>query len=216
MVGLRDRLGAVWGRLDTLVVVAGVSSLKPLLETAGVERERGKPLPDADLRGVQESVRIAGAAVQGNFTGPYTAAITFIPFLSRTSPSPSILLLSSVAAVAPAPTRALYGATKSASLLLYQSLAIEHPDIAFSFVLPGTIEGDFRLSAVDAGTAREADPNKHGLKREVVARRCIQAIDGSERSVFMAGFYRIVPVMYYCIWPGLVERVASAKYKYHP
>ncbi|KAI5123733.1 hypothetical protein M0805_000326 [Coniferiporia weirii] len=215
MVSLRDKLEAEWGRLDTLVVVAGVSSLRPVLETAGVERERGKPLQDADLNGVRESTRIAGAAVQGNFIGPYVAAVTFIPFLSRTSPSPSALLLSSLAAVAPAPTRALYGATKSASLLLYESLAIEHPDITFTVVLPATIEGDFRRSAVDGGVAREADPNKHGLRREVVAQRCIRAIDDEERTVFMAGFYRTVPALYYLLSPRLIERAASRKYRYH-
>ena len=91
--------------------------------------------------------------------------------MTRTSPSPAVLLLSSVASVIPAPTRALYAASKGASLLLYQSLAIEHPDVAFTFILPGTIEGDFRKSAVDGGPPREADPNRHGLRREVVAQR---------------------------------------------
>jgi hypothetical protein len=51
--------------------------------------------------------------------------------------------------------------------MLYRSLSIEHPDISFSFVLPSTVEGDFRASAVDGGSVRETDPNKHGLKREV-------------------------------------------------
>lgn len=137
-----------------------------------------------------------------------------LPFLSRTSPSPSVLLLSSVAAVAPAPTRALYGASKSASLILYQSLSIEHPDVHFTAILPATIEGDFRASAVDAGTVREVNPNKHGLKREVVAQRCIEAVDAQERNVFMAGFFRVIPMLYYTILPEIIERVARKKYKY--
>lgn len=84
----------------------------------------------------------------------------------------------------------------------------------FTAILPATIEGDFRASAVDAGTVREVNPNKHGLKREVVAQRCIEAVDAQERNVFMAGFYRVIPMLYYTILPEIIERVARKKYKY--
>lgn len=84
----------------------------------------------------------------------------------------------------------------------------------FTTILPATIEGDFRASAVDAGPVRERDPNKHGLKREVVARRCMEAVDAQERNVFMAGFYRVVPMLYYTLLPQVIERVARRKYKY--
>ena len=142
-----------------------------------------------------------------------------IPFMRRSSPSPSVLLLSSVAAVTPAPCRSLYCASKSASLLLYESLAIEHPDISFTCILPGTIEGDFRRSAVDLDLSKEGDrdvgqANKDGLRRDKVAARCIEAIDRQERSVFMAGFYRLVPTLYHIICPNFVEWAARRKYKY--
>jgi short-subunit dehydrogenase len=94
--------------------------------------------------------------------------------------------------VIPAPTRTLYGSTKSASLLLYQSLSIEHPDIHFSFVLPSTVEGDFRAGAVDGRKVDETGPTKDGLKRMVVARKCIRAVDWGVKSVFMPGYYRWV------------------------
>lgn len=61
--------------------------------------------------------------------------------------------------------------------MLYQALSIEHPSITFTHCVPSTVEGDFRASAVDGGTVREADPNKSGLKREDVARRCVKAVD---------------------------------------
>jgi short-subunit dehydrogenase len=133
--------------------------------------------------------------------------------LTATSPSPSILLLSSLAAVIPAPTRALYASTKSASLQLYQALAIEHPSIAFSFILPATVEGDFRASAVDGGKPREEDPSSHGLKRESVARRCVRAVDEGERTVYMPGFYRIAQAVYWMV-PTFVEWRARLKYNY--
>ncbi|KLO20018.1 NAD-P-binding protein [Schizopora paradoxa] len=216
MLSLRDKLEKEWGRLDTMLVVAGVSALRPLLEIAGVERDgtTRKFIPqDCTLDGLKEGVRIAGAAMQGNYFGPLVAALAFIPFMTRTSPSPSILQLSSVAAVVPPPTRALYGSSKSASLMLYQALAIEHPEIAFTNILPGTIEGDFRASAVDGGPVREADPNKHGLKKEFVARRCIDAVDARERTVFMGNQYRWAHLMYW-IWPSVIERVARKKYNF--
>lgn len=113
----------------------------------------------------------------------------------------------------PAPTRALYAATKGASLLLYQALAVEHPEIAFTHILPGTIEGDFRASAVDKGPVMEGDPNKTGLKREIVAQRCIDAIDNRERTVFMGGIYRIAHLLYWII-PSFIESKAKQKYNF--
>ncbi|KAK6073833.1 short-chain dehydrogenase reductase sdr [Seiridium cupressi] len=168
MVTLRTRLeeDKDWHGLDTIQICAGVSALQPIMALTGTQSNE-----DATSTGIQQAVDIAGRAVQGNFNGPLVSVLTFIPMLTRTSSSPSILLVSSVAAIIPAPTRALYAATKASSLLLFQSLAIEHPKIAFTFILPATIEGNFRASAVDAGPVREADPNKHGLKIDYVAHR---------------------------------------------
>ena len=70
--------------------------------------------------------------------------------MEKTSDSPAILLISSLGAAIPAPTRAIYGSTKAGALALYQALAIEHPSIAFSYILPSTVQGLFRASAVDA------------------------------------------------------------------
>lgn len=138
-----------------------------------------------------------------------------IPMLTRTSTAPAILLVSSLAALVPAPTRALYAATKASSLLLYQALAIEHRDIAFAFILPGTIEGDFRASAVDSGPVREADPNKHGLKINYVAAKCIEAVDRGVRGNVMMPWipYFFAPSLY-CLFPSLVERLAARKYNF--
>lgn len=135
--------------------------------------------------------------------------------LTRTSASPAILLVSSVAAIIPAPTRALYASSKASSLLLYQALAIEHRNIAFSFVLPSTIEGNFRASAVDAGPVREADPNKHGLKTEYVARRCVDAVDGRVTGTIVVPWfpYTLGWAVYY-LWPAFIERAAMKKYNF--
>lgn len=134
--------------------------------------------------------------------------------LTRTSKSPSILLVSSVAAIIPAPTRTLYCSTKAASLLLYQALAIEHRDIAFTFIVPSTIEGNFRASAVDSGPTREKDPNKHGLKTDYVAKRCVQAVDqGVTGTVYLPWVWRLAHWLY-LTWPSVIERGAARKYNF--
>jgi short-subunit dehydrogenase len=133
--------------------------------------------------------------------------------LSNTSKSPSILLVNSLASVIPAPTRTLYASTKAASLVLYQALSMEHPRIAFTVCMPSTVQGDFRASAVDAGPVRERDPNTHGLKREYVAQRCIQAIDKGEKTVFIPIFMRFAHLLYW-IWPSFIESEAKKKYNF--
>ena len=124
--------------------------------------------------------------------------------------------MSSLAAVVPAPTRSLYTSTKASSLLLYQSLAIEHPSIKFTFVLPSTVEGDFRASAVDGGKVREADPNKHGLKRIAVARRSILAVVRGEKLVFMPQAFGRAAHLFYWFFLSLIEPLAAKKYSFTP
>jgi len=85
--------------------------------------------------------------------------------------------------------------------MLFQALAIEHPRVSFTFIIPGTIEGDFRASAVDtppnsSPIIHEADPNKYGLRREVVASRCIEAIDRKETTVIILLYMRFAHLMY--------------------
>ncbi|KAF4623421.1 hypothetical protein D9613_001376 [Agrocybe pediades] len=213
MVQVREKLQEEWHGLDTLVVAAGVSALQPLLAVAGVEAERGVDLRVTSKEGIEKAAKVAGAAVQGNYIGPLIAAVTFIPMLSNTSKSPSIILINSLASVIPAPTRTLYASTKASSLVLYQALAIEHPKIHFTFFMPSTIEGDFRASAVDSGPVREVDPNKHGLKKEAVAQRCLDAVDKYEKAVFMPGLMRYAHLLYW-LWPSFIEGKAKQKYNF--
>jgi NAD(P)-dependent dehydrogenase (short-subunit alcohol dehydrogenase family) len=215
-----------------MLVVAGVSALQPLLAIAGLERA-GKAFvpPQAGVEDVARVVDVAAKATAGNFVGPLVAAVTMvrssyppmnigtdlttqIPILSTTSPSPSILLLSSLAAAIPAPTRSLYCATKAASYTLYRALAQEHPGVSFSFVLPSTVEGAFRASAVDDPDAvAEKDPQAHGLKREAVARRCVRAVDEGAREVFMPRLMGLTPPLYW-LAPTFIEWRARVKYNF--
>ena len=139
-----------------------------------------------------------------------------IPLLESSSSSPSIALVSSAAAVLPAPTRTLYCASKAASLVLYQALVTEHPKITFTNIIPTTVEGEFRASAVDQGSVREVAPNKRGLKRDYVAQRLIHAVDHGDRTVLMPFWYvRFGHFLYWTI-PWFVEYFARKKYNFTP
>ncbi|KAJ7152854.1 hypothetical protein C8R46DRAFT_477606 [Mycena filopes] len=222
MVEVRRRVEAAWGGLDTIIVAAGVSGLRPLMEVAGAAHSRPANI---EKDAIQHVVNIAGVATRGNYVGPLVTALTFIPLLQNTSPHPALLLLNSLAAAIPAPTRSLYASTKAASRLLYHAIAIEHPKIAVTVVMPSTVEGDFRRGAVDAEPfgqdassssgvrVREADPNTHGMKREFVAERCVRAIERGEKHVFMPWTMYIGHLLYW-VWPAFVEARASVKYNY--
>jgi NAD(P)-dependent dehydrogenase (short-subunit alcohol dehydrogenase family) len=209
---VREGILRQWSGLDTMHVCAGVSAVQPVMALTGIRSSN----EDAPVTGIQRAAEMAGLTTQGNFVGPLMAALAFIPMLKRTSDSPAILLVSSVAAVIPAPTRALYAATKAASLLLFQSLAIEHPEIAFTCVLPATIQGNFRSSAIDADpNQRTGETNKKGLSVDYVAGRCIDAVDrGLRGNVVIPWFpYQVAHHLYH-LWPSFIEKKARRKYDF--
>ncbi|KAG8687387.1 hypothetical protein FRC09_013517 [Ceratobasidium sp. 395] len=198
MAKAQDIIQQAWGGLDTLIVAAGVSALQPVMNIV----KQG---------GVGHTKAVALKALEGNYIGPLVSAVTFIPLLEATSKRPAIALISSLAAVVPAPTRALYCSTKSASLLLFQSLAIENPRIKFTNIIPSTIEGDFRASAVDGGDVREV--LKGALKKQAVAEAIMKGVDTETRNVWMPNTMRMGLFLYW-LWPGLIERIAMRKYNF--
>jgi hypothetical protein len=59
----------------------------------------------------------------------------------------------------------------------------------------------------------EKDPNSHGLKRETVARACVRAVDGGERTVWMPRYMGLAPPLFWLV-PGFVEWRARLKYNF--
>ncbi|KEP53309.1 short-chain dehydrogenase/reductase family protein [Rhizoctonia solani 123E] len=198
MENVRREVQRAWDGVDTVIVSAGVSALQPVMNLV-------------NQGGVSRAVSVAIKALEGNYMGPLVSVTTLIPLLESSSKKPAIALISSLAAVVPAPTRAIYCSTKSAGLLLFQSLAIEHPRIRFSNIIPATIEGDFRASAVDGGDVREV--LKGALGREEVAQAIVGAVDTEQRTVWMPGMMRFAPFLYW-IWPSFVEQKARTKYNF--
>ncbi|KAJ7268632.1 hypothetical protein C8J57DRAFT_1613007, partial [Mycena rebaudengoi] len=81
MVALRKMLADLsgWGGIDTVIVAAGVSALRALMEVAGVELSKDikAAIPDASAEGIQRAVDVAALATRGNYVGPLVAAVTF-------------------------------------------------------------------------------------------------------------------------------------------
>jgi NAD(P)-dependent dehydrogenase (short-subunit alcohol dehydrogenase family) len=65
-----------WHGLDTLVVSAGVSALRPVLEIAGVNGVTAETQPSVD--GVQRVANVALAAIKGNYIGPLLSVVTMV------------------------------------------------------------------------------------------------------------------------------------------
>lgn len=80
-------------------------------------------------------------------------------------------------------------------------------------VIPSTVKGDFRASAVDGVPIRDATVSQKGLDKSYVARRCIEAIDYGKKSMFLPGYHSLSHLLYW-IAPGFVEQRASEKYQF--
>ncbi|KAG8930227.1 hypothetical protein FRC02_004486 [Tulasnella sp. 418] len=215
LVRVRNVVERELGGLDTLIISAGVSALQPLVTgVAQAVKIKGEyAIGEPTLGGIQRAKEIASKAVASNYIGPLISAATFIPMLELTSHWPAVVLISSVASVIPAPTRSIYASTKSASLILFQSLSIEHPLVQFSHVLPATVEGDFRAGAVDGGGVRE--DLKGALDRNTVAKECLKAVDNGTKVVWLPKMMRIGHLLYW-LMPSIVEGVAAKKYNFTP
>lgn len=63
-----------WQGVDTVIVSAGASSLRPVLEIARGDSSDEYP----GVEGVQRTANVATAALSANYIGPLTAAVTFV------------------------------------------------------------------------------------------------------------------------------------------
>lgn len=64
-----------WHGLDTLIVAAGVSALRPVQEIAGVE---GPYVTQPSLDGIRRVEDVAMAAIKGNHLGPLLSVVTMV------------------------------------------------------------------------------------------------------------------------------------------
>ena len=123
--------------------------------------------------------------------------------------------VSTLSAVIALPTLSLYSSTKMATLALYQALAAENPHIHFTLVLQAVIHEEVNMSLSEGEDFEKVSVEPHGpfgLTREGVAERCIQAVDGRERTVYLSGASgRLIQALQWYV-PGVLARWATQMY----
>ncbi|KAJ3004476.1 hypothetical protein NUW54_g4794 [Trametes sanguinea] len=95
---------------------------------------------------------------------------------------------------------------------------MEHPAVAFTCVLPCTVQGQ----AFFGGRRRQgrhtpgaANPDEYGLTPEAVAERSVEAVDRGEKLVLIPGRAYVAHTLYW-IAPSVVARIARKRYNYPP
>src|SRR5258706_354105 len=66
---------SAWGSFDTLVICAGVSSVRPVMEIAGYEPSIDDSIKYSTREGVKQVNEAMQRSLQGNFTAPVLSSV---------------------------------------------------------------------------------------------------------------------------------------------
>ncbi|GAB4569944.1 MAG: SDR family oxidoreductase [Anaerolineae bacterium] len=180
-----------WGGLDVLVANAGLGQRGALVDAAWDELE---PLLRVNIEGVLHSIRQAVPAM-------------------RNTPRPGhVMLISSVAGVAPAPYAALYGATKSFVNGLARALRFELDDdgIWVTTFIVGQTHSEFAERRL--GRPGRVASKLPTMSAEYVARRIVRAASQRKRAVILRPI-DFAFVLAAVLLPGLLDRLQKAVYR---
>ena len=224
----RESLGALQGRVDTLILCAGIISVLPFDELAGIDSTRSDSamLPSKAQEALEASIKIMNV----NYHAPLNLTTHFLPTLTKSSPAGNIMVVSSMAGKVGAPTRAIYCASKHAAQGFFEALGmeVERTGVHVGIVSPGTVATDLRQSAVDlpkindassssSSTSSVANPIAGTKKGAMTAQACAEGIvrgsDLRQHEVIMPWFYHVSLVLQ-IVSPGLVRWLAKKKYGY--
>lgn len=185
------------GRVDTLILNAGVLSSRTFIDLIDSEKDF--------LLSVEQVMKI-------NYLSFVHITGALLPLLDL-SKKCNVIILSSAAGVVGAPTRSLYAASKHALHGFYNSLRMEWQGTNrhICLICPGSVSTDLRLSAVDGNGKQVPGSLKGNLNPTYVASRVITASDNSESLVFLPFFYRFTALLDYFL-PELITHLARKKY----
>lgn len=226
-----ESLKALNGKVDTLIICAGIISVLPFAELAGIdsaktgtsESDYSHLLPtDAD-KALEASTRIMNV----NYHAPLNLASHFLPALTQTSAAGNIIVVSSMAGKVGAPTRSIYCASKHAAQGFFDALGmeVERTGVHVGIVSPGTVATDLRQSAVDlpraeaasstspAAPVKVAGTKKGAMTAKACAEGIVQGSDLRQHEVIMPWFYHVSLVLQ-IVSPNLVRWLAKKKYGY--
>ena len=184
------RAVAEYGRLDTLIVNAGISMWARFDELH-------------DLRGIERIMRV-------NYFGAVYCTHHALPHLTRTRGR--IVGVSSLAGKVGVPTRTGYAASKHAMAGFFDSLRIELADagVTVTMIYPGFVATGVRRHAVGPdGKPLGTSPVQEGrvMTAEECARRIVRAAARREREVVMTLRARVGQWLR-LVAPGLTDRIA--------
>jgi short-subunit dehydrogenase len=203
----KDSFGGI---VDTVIYCAGMISVRPFLESCGINTSTGDMKPSDEINTALQRITTINY-----FAAVWTARL-FLPLMIQ-SVSPNFIVVSSMAGKVGAPTRALYAGSKHALHGFFDSLRVEVQslNIHIGIICPGTVDTDLRLSAVDTslGQGQVAGSKKNKLSPTVVAKRIIQASDTREREVYIPAWFGYVAIWAKLIASPVVDWAAAKKYK---
>ncbi|KAF9957619.1 hypothetical protein BGZ72_001604 [Mortierella alpina] len=227
------------GGVDTLIICAGIISVLPFEELAGID-SAAPAAPESTDSGEEfdhlmptKAIPAFDAAAQimnVNYYAPLNLTTHFLPALTRTSAAGNLIVVSSMAGKLGAPTRSIYCASKHAVQGFFDSLSmeVERTGVHVGIVSPGTVETDLRKSAVDLPrseahssaessttdqTKKVAGTKKGAMTAKACAEGIVKASDLRQHDVIMPWFYQVSLVLH-IISPRLVRWLAKKKYGY--
>lgn len=209
------------GGIDTVIYCAGMISVRPFLESCGIDiqknGENGKFIIEKDAtKGNAVDSAMQKITTINYFSAVWTAKL-FLPMLISTSSAPNFIVVSSMAGLVGAPTRALYAGSKFALHGFFDSIRVELSpyNVHVGLVCPGTVDTELRNSAVDKslGNGIVAGSKKNKLSPSQVAKRIILASDSREREVYIPAWFGYGAVWAKTIASPLVDWAAARKYK---
>lgn len=164
-----DDVQASLGGLDVLVNNAGIAGPTAAIEDIG---------PD----GWERTIAV-------NLHGQYYFARRAVPLLKRSTASPNVISIGSVAGRLGYAFRAPYAASKWAIVGLVKSLAIElgPQGVRVNAILPGTVEGE-RMDGVIADRAAAAGISADAMREQYLQKISLRRMVGADDVAAMALF----------------------------
>jgi short-subunit dehydrogenase len=145
-----------------------------------------------------------------NFFGAVSAMQAVIPVMRQQSGG-TIINLSSVAGHIPLPFHAAYSATKFALNAIGKAASVElkQDKIHVLTVCPGYVQTQFGKNVILGNEQKKVRPNSvRGITAERVARATLQGYLKQKREVIVP-WTMWIPVKFYQLFPGLVERTMA-------
>ncbi|KAJ3220623.1 hypothetical protein HK099_004139 [Clydaea vesicula] len=191
--GLLDLANEKLGGVDTLILCAGILSSSQFKE--------------------ETETSLIQTIFNTNTIGPILAARIFLKALLVSKGN--LVVISSVAGLIPAPTRSIYGASKAAINLFFNSLRIEYESrgLNICLILPATVKTEFRNSALDAEDNLENNKT-FGIDTVKCCNIIIRSSDLRLKQVFIPVHYFAISLLEK-IFPSVTNYFAKKKYGFH-